>query len=129
MQSQNGQPPKFQCVGSYYPGLDRFLGYIEARIYVYLKNYAEGVRKQKKYWQLLEKVKAGTKILIIEVDGPHQELLEYYKEKYGVGDDFIVGNTMLANKKNIEIMLNDTTKSWGHGYALCVLLLQDLGMW
>lgn len=61
MQSQNGQAPKYVCLGSFYPGLDRFLGYTEARIYVYLKNYAEGVRKQKKYCELLEKVKKGEK--------------------------------------------------------------------
>ena len=65
----------------------------------------------------------GENLLIIEVDGPHQESLDYYKEKYEVGDDFIQKNTMLANDENINIMLNDTKHPFGHGYCLAMTLL------
>jgi hypothetical protein len=43
----------------------------------------------------------GENLLIIEVDGPHQEDLQYYKDKYGVSDNFIENGTMLVTKDNI----------------------------
>ena len=45
-------------------------------------------------------------------DGPHQELLEYYKNKYNVNNNFIVIHTILVNKDNMEILLNDENILW-----------------
>lgn len=75
------------------------------------------LKKLKKWLQ------EGKNLLIIEVDGPHQESLDYYKEKYNVDDDFIVNSTMLATKENLEIMLNDTKHPFGHMYCLAACLL------
>lgn len=60
-------------------------------------------------------IRKGKNILIIEVDGPHQEYLNYYKETYSVPDDFIVNGTILATPKYLDIMLNDTKSPFGHG--------------
>ena len=68
-------------------------------------------------------LKAGQNLLIIEIDGPHEESLSYYKDTYNVGDDFIQYNTMLATKDNLDIMLNDSLHSYGHGYCLASCLL------
>lgn len=102
------------------------LDYIEGRKQIYAPVYISLVRKEPQYEQLLEKLRSGQNLLIIEVDGPHQEDLDYYKEKYEVEDDFIVGNTMDCTKKNISIMLNDPKHPFGHGYCLGLSLLADL---
>jgi hypothetical protein len=64
-------------------------------------------------------------LLIVEWDGPHQESMEYYKEKYNVTDDFIVDSTMNATTENIDLMLNDEKHPFGHGYCLASALLAD----
>ena len=61
----------------------------------------------------------------MEVDGPHQESLSYYKTMYGVPDDFIIGNTMLCTQSNLDLMLNDPKHNFGHGYCLAWSLLED----
>lgn len=57
------------------------LDYI-ARKEIYLPIYSNLVRKQPQYKELLKKLKNGVNLLILEVDGPHQESLSYYKQKY-----------------------------------------------
>ena len=102
---------------------DQILDYVEGRKVIYLPVYAEMVKKEVQFAELKRRVEKGENLLIIEVDGPHQESLSYYKEKYGVGDDFIVNNTMLVTEKNIKIMLNDKKHAFGHGYCLAMALL------
>ena len=72
----------------------KLLSYVEARKEIYLKTYLKLVKKAKDFEKLLKMLKEGKNLLIIEVDGPHEDHLEYYKEKYGVGDDFIENNTI-----------------------------------
>ena len=67
----------------------------------------------------------GENLLIIEVDGPHSEAINYYQQKYNVKGDFIEQNTMLATPENLEIMLNDPKYPYGHGYCLANILLFD----
>lgn len=101
----------------------RKLGIADSRRDVYTKVYCDLVKKQPKFEKLKQRLQQGENLLIIEVDGPHQESLEYYKEAYGVGDDFIENDTILITLKNIKIMLNDPKHSFGHGYCLAVALL------
>jgi hypothetical protein len=116
------------CVGSYRVGEPRLLTYLESRLKVYCPLYISQVRKQLKYQKIIQKLKEGKKILIIEVDGPRQNDLEYYKQKYNVGDDFIVNSTMIANSSNLAIMLQDPMNPFGHGYAFAWSLLIDFGL-
>ncbi len=102
------------------------LGYVDSRKQIYLKYYLEAVVKEKKFLVLKKRLAKGESLLIIEVDGPHQESLEYYKKTYGVSDKFVVDSTMLATRKNLKIMLNDEKHPFGHGYVLAAALL-DLG--
>jgi hypothetical protein len=91
-------------------------------------SYIFAVMKQPLFFKLLSMIQNGIKLLIEEVDGPHSESLPYYKERYGVGDDFIVNNTMLATERNLAIMLYDTKHPFGHGYCLAWALLYCLGI-
>ena len=99
------------------------LGYIDARKKIYKKVYTDLVKKTNKFEKLKQMLQNGINFLIVEVDGPRQESLEYYKEKYKVSDDFIVNNTIEVNSKNMDIILNDTRHAFGHGYCLAMALL------
>ena len=98
------------------------LSYIEARKDVYLPTYINMVKNEKQFIELKKRLERGEKLLIIEVDGPHQESLEYYKKEYKVSDSFIEKGTMLATKENLKIMLEDAKHPFGHGYCLAVAL-------
>lgn len=99
------------------------LDYIESRKVTYGPLYCKLVKKESQFKELQHKLANGENLLIIEVDGPHQESLGYYQRKYGVDEKFIEKSTMLVNDENIEIMLNDPKHPFGHGYCLAVALL------
>jgi len=99
------------------------LGYIEARVAIYLPLYCELARKERQFAILQRMLECGDNLLIVEVDGPHQESLEYYKENWDVADDFIEQDTILVTEENMTIMLNDERHPFGHGYCLAMALL------
>lgn len=99
------------------------LDYIEARKEIYLSEYCSLVKKQPKFHKLKQRLDESENLLIIEVDGPHQEDLNYYKDRYNVKDDFIQNDSMEATKENIKLMLNDVKNPFGHGYCLATALL------
>lgn len=101
------------------------LDYIESRKKIYSPLYKKLVKRQPQFKELLNKLKKGKKLLIIEVDGPHNESLRYYQQTYGVKNDFIEENTMVANRENLDIMLNDEKHPYGHGYCLADALLEE----
>jgi len=104
-------------------GTFNILDYIESRKQLYAKTYCELVENMPRFKSLKERLLDGENLLIIEVDGPHEKSLQYYKDTYGVDDEFIVDNTILINKQNIQIMLCDDKHSFGHGYCLASSLL------
>ncbi|ATZ81073.1 hypothetical protein BMW23_1028 [Bodo saltans virus] len=99
------------------------LDYVEARKKVYCKAYCDNVKLHKFFDNLKKRLVNGENLLIIEVDGPHQESLDYYKKTYGVDDDFIDNGTIEVNSSNMKIMLNDSKHAFGHGYCLAMELL------
>lgn len=99
------------------------LNYIESRKRIYLPVYIDLVKDQQQFTELKERLERGENLLIIEVDGPHQESLDHYKKFYKVDDDFIDQDTILVTKKNMEILLNDPKHPFGHGYCLGMALL------
>jgi hypothetical protein len=120
-----GMKDRHRCIGSYVPGTETLLSYIEARKNIYVAEYYESVVSAPQFSKLLTKLRRGDNLLIIEVDGPHQESLEYYQEKYGVDDSFIVNSTMLATVDSLTIMLEDDKHPFGHGYCLAWSLLHN----
>jgi len=88
--------------------------------------YRITLRYNEYFQKLIEKLKKGKNILIIEVDGPDQLLLPYYKQKYGVGDDFIKNGITEATDKNLNIFLNDPMRPFGHGFTIAMILKEEL---
>lgn len=99
------------------------LDYIEARKEIYLPLYIELVKDKPQFRKLQKYLEDGINLLIIEVDGPHEESLDYYKNKYKVANNFIENNTILVNEENMKIMLNDDKHPFGHGYCLGIAIL------
>lgn len=100
------------------------LDYVEARKQIYLPIYCDAVRKEPKFLELKNRLNHGENLLIIEVDGPHQESLDYYIDMYELDESFIENDTMLATDENLTIMLNDDKHPFGHGYCLATALLE-----
>lgn len=98
---------------------------IEARK-KYLQMYSYLIRDQDRYWKLYDKLKKGKNLLINEYEGPHQESLNRYIRKYGVGEDFIQNKSVEINEENVKIFLNDTEHPFGYGYCLALNLLDEI---
>ena len=126
----NGKANNYKCLYAYrddHP--DEKLDYIQTRKLIYIPLYSEMVQKEEQFLELKERLEKGENLLIIEVDGPHQEDLSYYKDKYKVDDSFIENNTVLVTQENIKIMLNDPKHPYGHGYVLATTLLGKTNEW
>ncbi len=106
--------------------LEKELDYINSRKKIYLPLYKKCIQDLPQFLELQHRVQQGENLLIIEVDGPHEESMSYYKDKYGVGNHFIVKNTVLVTSENMEILLNDETHPFGHGYCLGLALLENI---
>lgn len=111
---------KFSCID-----------YITARNMVYIPLYKHCISQltgysKEKYQSLIDKLKAGKSLTIVEVDGPKSQLMDYYRQKYQVPEDFIVNNCVLATKDNLSILRNDDKSPYGHGYCLAECLLESL---
>jgi len=96
------------------------LGVAEGRRQVYFRYYIPAVKLQPKFKELQRRYDQGENLLIIDVDGPRQESLDYYREKYGVRADFIEQDTILATLENCRIMLRDPKHSCGHTFGLAM---------
>lgn len=101
----------------------RPLDYISSRKAIYIPHYSQAVVKRPQFAELQQRVQSGQNLLIIEVDGPHQESLPYYQQKYQVPGDFIVNDCLRATPANLDIVLNDPKHPYGHGYVLASLLM------
>lgn len=119
-----GRRVRTQCLGYLTAPDAPLLGYIDARKQVYLPLMLDALRGSETFLKLQARLANGENLLIVEVDGPHYESLGYYKQKYGVGDDFISPqNTMAATMSNLAIMLDDPKHPFGHGYCVAAALL------
>lgn len=96
---------------------------MQARKEIYIPLYTDAVRSTEKFAKLKARLEKGENLLIIEVDGPQEESLNYYKETYDVEDDFIEKDSILITPDTINIMFHDTQHNFGHGYCLAMALL------
>src|SRR3989338_8696227 len=102
---------------------DKRLSYVDARKVLYCKMYCSCVRIHPTFAELQDQLRQGKNLLIIEVDGPHQESLPYYMENYHVSDTFIQNGTVVVDVPNMKLLMNDEKHAFGHGYCLAMELL------
>lgn len=103
--------------------MSHHLDYIQARKEIYVTEYCHSLRNEPNFHQLQERYLKGEKLLIVEVDGPHQESLPYYIQKYKVSPNFFEDETVSVNIENMKILLNDDKHPFGHGYCLAMELM------
>jgi len=101
------------------------LSYVEGRKRIYAAIFMHLLISQPRFTMLKELLVKGENLLIIEVDGPHDESLSYYTQKYSISDPakFIQKSTILATTQNLGIMLHDEKHAFGHGYCFAMALL------
>jgi len=85
-------------------------GYIDAR-WIYTSKYCEAVKQLPVFWELLDQIKSGDNIMLIDHDGPPS--VDY-------PNGLSVTWDMLTEK------LNDKFLPYGHGYILAAMLLSEL---
>ena len=99
------------------------LGYIDSRVEVYIPEYIKSVKMEDDFVSLKKRYEGGENILIIDVDGPHQESLDYYVSKYGVVETFIENGCVNATPESLAILMGDEKHPFGHGYCLAMALM------
>ena len=104
-------------------GTIEILDYITARIKIYLPEYVRLAKQRPEFYELRQRLQKGENLLIHDLDGPHQESLSYYKDKYNVNDKFIEQDTVLVTADNMNLLIHDNKHSFGHGYCLAGALL------
>ena len=117
---------KSKVVGSVFVNLDgtiEILDYITARIKIYLAEYVRLVKQRPEFYELRDRLHGGENLLIQDPDGPHQESLQYYKDKYNVSDTFIEHDTVVVTVDSMNLLIKDSKHSFGHGYCLAGSLL------
>lgn len=103
-------------------GIYEILDYIDSRKKLYIPEYIRLVKDKPQFLELKQRLKAGENLLIIEVDLVQDSMLPFYREKYGVEDDWIKNGSLLVNKENLEILVNEPKYRCGHGIALSMAL-------
>ena len=99
------------------------MGLSQARKEIYYETYSRLAKEQPLYRKLEDYLDDGKNLLILEVDGPQEQSLNYYKKKYNVSDDWITNRSIDINEENMNILINDDHHSFGHGFCLASSLL------
>jgi hypothetical protein len=95
------------------------LGVADGRKDVYFHYYMSGIdTHHPDYRKVIRKLEKGAKMLWIDVDGPRQEGMSYYREMYGVPDNWIQEHSVGIDENALNIFLNDPTYSCGHVFGL-----------
>lgn len=94
---------------SYYDG--KKLSYIESRMAIYIPFYKKLARETQVYKDILEMLKNGKNVMLIDLDGPNVKEYPYGRE---MSFDLI---------KDLE---KDPKISYGHGYVCASALMEDL---
>jgi len=142
----NGFAHKHECITVLWPKsgklsdicnpeapMDR-LSYIDARKRVYCKLYSMMAKKNPEFEKLQNMLKKGTKLQILDVDGPdvtkatnrktHTVKEPYDKIPTGAyGTTSGVGSIEIT-EENVKLLMADTEQPFGHGYVLACLLLE-----
>jgi hypothetical protein len=103
---------------SYWNG--RHLNLIEARKEIYISYLKQLYRANPVYLKLLEKVRAGKNIMLIEPDGP---LLDAYPEGLEVNLPLLY--SLIERTNYADEGFPDRYRPYGHGYVLATCLLED----
>jgi hypothetical protein len=101
-------------------GNETRMDYVTLRKQIYMVEYTRLIRQLPEYGVLLNKLQRGENIMICEVDVPANGK----RGCYGVSCD--ANGVCVMTIAKVEMLLEDTSESFGHGLCLAYALLQDL---
>jgi len=116
---QNSKYTKFGMVKLKNQNEIRF-GYIEGRKNFYFSEYIRLIHSIESYYNILNMLKEGKNILILEIDVPSPNKKGYYGK---MCDSF---GYYRATKETLLQLLDDPSEAFGHGLCLAFSLLNDL---
>lgn len=100
------------------------LNWMQANKQIYIPLYCRLVRQEEQFLELRKRLLLGENLLIIGTGGPRAECLNHYQNVYGVNENFIEEDTMVANFENLHLILNDSIdERFVHSYCLAAALL------
>jgi len=97
------------------------LNTVDARKQIYIPYLKQLYRANPVYQKLLQKVKSGKNIILVEPDGP---LLDYYPDGLEVNLDLLYRLIDVMNYKDEGDV--HKYRPYGHGYVLAMTILEDL---
>jgi hypothetical protein len=101
----------------------RKLGIIEARKEIYIPYLQKRYRESPIYQKLLEKVKSGQNIIILEPDGPNPTL---FPDGMNVDLDLLIHLQNVTKMADFPKGKGEKYVPYGHGYVIALTLLEDL---
>ncbi len=101
----------------------RKLNIIEARKEIYIPGLQKVYRDSKVYQILLEKVKNGQKIIILEPDGPTHTI---YPDGMDVNREILTSLQNVTEMKDFPKGQGSKYVPYGHGYVIALTLFEDL---
>ena len=96
------------------------LTYIEARKRLYKQEYIRLIRKLPEYQKILNMVLNGLNICIHEIDVPSPEKKGYYGSLCRPDGIFV------CNKRDLDLLINDSSEAFGHGLCIAMALIEDV---
>ncbi len=116
-------------IGNYWEdGIAEYLPYITARKRIYLPIYLASVFRHPRFPELVE-IARTSPILIVDVDGPHEESKGRYISSYPYVDWTSLHDRAIDTHLPIlSTLINDPGHSFGHGYCLALALKVALGL-
>ena len=99
-------------------GTEKRLDYLESRKQIYGAEYKRLIRKLPEYQTLLNRLRAGEKLCIFEIDVPAPSKKGAYG--HNCHDGYYV-----ATPENLDILINDPSEPCGHGIFLAQAFFED----
>ncbi len=94
-----------------------------ARKRIYFRYYIPAARAERQYLELRQLLASGQNLLLIDVDGPREESLDYYRQTHGVPENWISQRSVRIDARTLEILVSDPKHSCGHTFGLAAALL------
>ncbi len=99
------------------------MSFNEAARRYFIKIYDECIRETKTFKKLQTLLEKGENLILLDTEGPEEQIMPYYIDKYNVKDNFIIYDSMLATPENLGIMCYDDKYNFSFTYWIAMSLL------
>lgn len=121
----NGYHKRRMCKGTLIlreDGNFRIISYIEARKELYVKEYSRLIRKTKEYSTLIDRLRQGKDIILLEIDVPKSS-------KKGLYGSCVTNKDGITTEMSLDLidgLMKSPDEPFGHGLCIAKCLLEDI---